>query len=400
MLRKLSLCVAVAACLGVLATSAWGQFRPYYLQPKVSDPVEKQDLLTVLDAAEHAEVNFTPAVADELSQVLQSWPTWEYADYLRIDLASAETQMKQYSAAASLASSVRDANLMTSPDIAAAADVALGINSYHAGDKVGALTNFKAAQDYLPILQNPGPALRALEQTAVAVRHFALLNTNPLNISPDDKDGTAWWQSVRIMALTLPGYRNLPEARKEYAAFKQSLPAGDRRVALVGARLSAEEARLWEGNRRWPKLLSDSEQLLSYLETNYPNEEYLLAFVRETLAGVLYRTKADLPQSEQLLRSVISGCPDCQSLPTVHSLLAEVLRGEKRLSEAAAEELYVKDNYPYSSWADFTIMMYAHTLADLGDKASAVSVLKDLATQYPKSSWAGYGGLMAKELSQ
>jgi tol-pal system protein YbgF len=122
----------------------------------------------------------------------------------------------------------------------------------------------------------------------------------------------------------------------------------------------------------------DGEVVASVVTTDDPEEYY-----RQGYAHVL---NGDYRLAEGIFRSFIDAFPNDSLVPDARFWIADSMRGQGRLEEAADMFIAIRHDYPESQKAPETLLKIGQIMAALGDRDVACVTFDDAVTSYPAMS--------------
>lgn len=102
--------------------------------------------------------------------------------------------------------------------------------------------------------------------------------------------------------------------------------------------------------------------------------------------GYQHVLNGDYQMAEGIFRSFIEGFPNDALTPDARFWLAESVRGQGRLEEAAEIFIGVRQDYPQSQKAPETLLKIGQIMYDLGDRDVACVTFQDAENSYPNMS--------------
>ncbi|MCL6628120.1 MAG: hypothetical protein K6U00_00795 [Armatimonadetes bacterium] len=283
----------------------------------------------------------------------------------------------------------------TNPLTAAWAKTYLGAALEATGQTQEAMRLYREVDSYIPVLTDLGPVLDARHRAA---DHFLRTTkfdpAHPdhpeiLGFDSEDKEAWAWVHGALCARRAWGG--DVEAAYREYDELVKSLPAGDERIAVAAIDLAIGEIDAYHLNKRiMMSMLVHAQDTFRSVEANYPDEKWLVAKAKIRMAEFMMWHKVGLEDAERYLREVVAASSPSTAdlIPQAYCRLAELLYTQKRHAEAAEVAGASYASRPYSTWADYTLHIYAANLYRSGNKTEALSQLETLMDLFPESGWA------------
>lgn len=362
------------------------------VMPRIADPAEHQALMKLASVVRRTDYNKTV-------ELLGQHPGWQYAPQLQVRLAIALFEAKDHRACKAVCEQVQSTYGQADPVASAWA------RFYNFRCLVHERKYPEAVERSLQVLaMRDGPAdltpvLQAQRSLGFLLARDKITLDAVISAAAGRADSSALVLMARCTDKAERG--DLAGANSYVEELARALPAGDRRVAIAGASLIMSACYAYD---RDPKvnvsLLPYCDEVLAGIEQACPQERWLIARAKLTLASAIMRSKTDYGKAERYFREVIDEGTVTDLLPEAYSLLANTLCHQHEYAEASQQAQVVVERYPYSTWTDFAAYLRADSMLRSGEVDQAMPLLNAVVSDYPDSGWSRVAGMMKERASR